>query len=103
MAKLEFIAESETTKLFRPFLYIKKWFYENGDGYEKHLFYSLRCSKPLLEFEKSNHCNTVSYSLKVWRLYFVFTNRVQLFEEKRLPKVKGWWANIIWCKKRRKS
>ena len=51
-----------------------------------------------MRFEQSHFMSMHSYTLKVWRVLVVITNRPQLFEERELPSVNGWWVNVRWCR-----
>jgi hypothetical protein len=39
-----------------------------------------------------------SYWLRIGKLSINVTNRMQMFEERRLPSFRGWWVNVIWRK-----
>jgi hypothetical protein len=43
----------------------------------------------------SFHC----YVMQIGRLRIEITNRLQLFEERRLPSLRGWWIGIVWCRR----
>lgn len=52
-----------------------------------------------MSFYASRHMNMHSYRVHIGRLMIVVTNRIQLFEECKLPSVYGWWVKVVWCKK----
>lgn len=47
-----------------------------------------------MSYSVSKYGHWRSYQLELGRTVIVLTNRVQLFEEKSIPSLGGWWLNI---------
>lgn len=47
-------------------------------------------------FRQSHHMSMHVYNVIAGRLSVTVTNRPQLFEERKLPKVRGWWVRFSW-------
>lgn len=52
----------------------------------------------MIKISTSRHMNMASHTITVGRLRINITNRPQLFEEKKLRKVFGWWSKVNWRK-----
>lgn len=53
----------------------------------------------MIKISTSRHMNMASHTITVGRLRINITNRPQLFEERRLRKVCGWWIKFNWRKR----
>jgi len=49
----------------------------------------------MITVETSRHMSMASHVISAGRWVITITNRPQLFEERKLPSVRGWWIRVI--------